>query len=112
VFGTRIAYYTSDALSFFPGCVKYRGERKKERTLMKILRNIAFGLALIVGLSSVSASAQKNDQKRPPKKPPVVTPQDKKPKEDKPKGDKGNRGRGGKKPGMASSSMLGPEKYA
>lgn len=77
---------------------------------MKILRNIAFGLALIVALS-FTASAQKRDQKHPPKKPPVVTPQDKKPKEDKPKGDKGDRGRGGKKPGMASSSMLGTEEY-
>ncbi len=75
---------------------------------MKILRHIAFLLAVVVGLS-LSVSAQKRDQKRPPKdKPPVVTPQDKKPKEDKPKGD---RGRGGKKPGMASTSMLTAEEY-
>lgn len=76
---------------------------------MKILRDIAFGLAVIIGLS-VSVSAQKNDQKRPPKdKPPVVTPKDKPPKGDKPKDDKG-RG-GGKKPGLALASPQRPEEY-
>lgn len=66
---------------------------------MKILRQIAFMFAVVMGLS-LAVSAQKNDQKKlPPKeKPPVVKPGDKKPPKDNPKGGRGNKGKG---PGMS-----------
>lgn len=64
---------------------------------MKVVKQILFGFVLIVGMS-IAASAQKDDQKKPPPKgnPPVVTPREKPPRENPPKGDDRP-----KKPGMA-----------
>ena len=58
--------------------------------MMKKLKQLLLVTALVAGIS-VSASAQKEgDKKPPPKEPPPNIPvkPDKKPKEDKPKGDK------------------------
>ena len=59
---------------------------------MKILKHIFLTTALIVGIS-ITASAQKGDNKnRPPKdKPPVVPVVPKNPKDEKPKDDKGKK---------------------
>lgn len=53
---------------------------------MKNLKQTLLAIALVVGFS-LTASAQNNDQKKPPpkEKPPVVPVEPKKPKEDKPK---------------------------
>lgn len=61
---------------------------------MKLVRELIFAIAAVIALS-VSVSAQKKDDKKPPKPtPPVVTPGDKKPPKEAPPRDKG------KKPGM------------
>ena len=72
---------------------------------MKLLKNFIFSMVVVVGLS-LSVSAQKNDQKKPPKgNPPVVTPPDKdktRPRENPPRDNGGDKGRGGKKPGFVA----------
>lgn len=64
---------------------------------MKILRQVLFMFAVVMGLS-LAVSAQKDDQKKgPPKdKPPVIKPErDKKPpKGEKPRGGRDNKGKG------------------
>ncbi len=58
--------------------------------MMNNLKQLFFAAALVIGIS-ITASAQKEGDKKPPpkEKPPIIVPNpDKKPKEDKPKGDK------------------------
>lgn len=53
-------------------------------------KQLLFAVALVIGIS-ITASAQKDGDKKPPpkEKPPIIVVNpDKKPKEDKPKGDK------------------------
>ena len=69
----------SDALSFFPGCVR---KRNKEIEAMKVLKHILVTFAIVMGLT-FSVAAQKDDKNRPPKTPPVVDP---KPKDNPPRG--------------------------
>jgi hypothetical protein len=69
---------------------------------MKILKQILFTFAVVVGLS-LTAFAQKGDgDRKPPKKekPPVVNPEQKPPRE-KPRDNDRNNDNRGKKPGMA-----------
>lgn len=56
--------------------------------MMNNLKQLLFAVALIVGVS-ISASAQKEGDKKPPPKdkPPVIVVEPKKPKDDKPKDD-------------------------
>ena len=56
--------------------------------MMNNLKQLLFAVALIVGVS-ISASAQKEGDKKPPPKPPppIIEPKDKNPKDDKPKDD-------------------------
>jgi hypothetical protein len=82
----------ADALFIFPLCAK-NGKRKIE--VMKVLKQILFTFALLIGIA-ITASAQSgnNQPKKPPPKPPppvVKVPDEKKPP---PRDDK-------KKPGMA-----------
>lgn len=64
---------------------------------MKTLKQLFFLATIVIGLS-MSASAQKDQEKpKPPKDPPVINPGDKKPPKEKPD-DRNNDNRGGKKP--------------
>jgi len=66
---------------------------------MKILKHLIFTVVAVAGLS-LSASAQKSDQNRPPKNnPPVIDPGNKRPPRDNPPQPRG--GDKPKKPGMA-----------
>ena len=57
--------------------------------MMKNLKQLLFAVALITGIS-ISASAQKEGDKKPPpkEKPPIIVVEPKKPKDDKPKEDR------------------------
>lgn len=71
----------------FPSCLRLKGKRKN---IMKTLKQLLFAVAVVIGLT-MSASAQKDgDKKTPPKegKPPIVVVEPKKPKDDKPKDDR------------------------
>ena len=58
-------------------------ERGKMR-VMRVIQKILFTCAMVVGLA-MTASAQRDDQKKPPPKdPPVVTPQPKNPPKENP----------------------------
>lgn len=84
---------TAHILSF-PAVPDFHKGKKKIK--MKNLKQILLTIALVVGIS-ITASAQNNDNRKPPpkEKPPVVPVEPKKPKDEKPKdNDKG------KKPGM------------
>ena len=64
---------------------------------MKFLKQLIYSSMLIVGLS-LTASAQKDDQKKPPKEnPPVVTPKDKPRDNRPPRGNGDDKGKGGGK---------------
>ena len=74
---------------------------------MKYIKHLVFTFVVLLGFT-ITASAQRNDQRRPPKgNPPVVTPADKdRPRDNPPKnngGGKDNRGKGrGNRPGLAA----------
>lgn len=67
--------------------------------VMRVVKQILFTLAMVVGLS-LAVFAQKDDQKKPPPKdnPPVVNPGDKRPPRDNPPKNDPNKP---KKPGFA-----------
>jgi len=67
---------------------------------MKIMKQILFTLVATLGLA-LSASAQKDDQRRPPKgSPPVIKPGEKPPRDNPPPP------RGGTKPGKPGMAVL------
>lgn len=56
---------------------------------MKILKQLLFTAALMVGFSTIASAQKEGDKNPPPKKdPPVVVVEPKKPKEEKPKEEK------------------------
>ncbi len=72
--------------NFSPGAL----EIKEKKVVMNILKQLLFTMTIIVGIS-ITASAQKDGDKKPPPKPSppviVVPPTKNPPKEDKPKSD-------------------------
>lgn len=84
VSGTSFALIKADAPFSFPSCVEISGKRGVDTIVMNILKNLIYTIIIIAGVS-LSASAQKNNDKRvPPKEgnPPIVKPKEK---DDKPK---------------------------
>ena len=74
--------------------------------MMKVLRQILFATAIVIGFSlSVSAQKGGDDKKRPPKDPPTIQVPDKKEPKEKPKDD--DRKNDKKKPEMAFSNEPG-----
>ncbi len=57
----------------FPEKRDFIQEEKKNYKAMKVLQKTLFALVMVAGLS-LAASAQKDDQKKPPKDPPVINP--------------------------------------
>lgn len=73
---------------------------------MKIFRKILFTLMVVAGLT-LSASAQKDDQKKPPKeRPPVIDPAKKPPRENPPRDNPPREGDKPKKPGIYGFVVL------